>query len=97
MTSLYNNANSIAANFKLISDDIRAGRGSAGKFLSNDELYNKVNRLTDRVNSSMNQIDSIVADVNAGRGTIGKLVKDEAIYKRRKDGDCSLQHDGRTN
>ncbi len=78
--ALYNNANSIAANLKLISDDIRAGRGSAGKFISSDELYNKVNRIADRVNSSMNQIDSIVADVNAGRGTLGKLVKDEAIY-----------------
>ena len=78
--ALYNNANSIANNLKLISDDIRAGRGSAGKFLTNDELYNKVNRIADRMNSSMNQIDSIVADVNAGRGTLGKLVKDEAIY-----------------
>ena len=64
----------------MISDDIRAGRGSAGKFVSSDELYNKVNRIADRVNNSMNQIDSIVADVNAGRGTLGKLVKDEAIY-----------------
>jgi phospholipid/cholesterol/gamma-HCH transport system substrate-binding protein len=78
--ALYNNANDIAANLKLISDDIRAGRGSAGKFISSDEMYNKVNRLADRVNHSMDQIDSIVADINAGRGTLGKLVKDEAIY-----------------
>ncbi|HEY8204417.1 MAG TPA: MlaD family protein [Pyrinomonadaceae bacterium] len=78
--ALYNNANDIAANLKKISDDIRAGRGSAGKFVSSDELYNKVNRIADRVNHSMDQIDSIVADVNAGRGTLGRLVKDEAIY-----------------
>ncbi len=78
--ALYNNANEIMGNLKKISDDIRAGRGSAGKFISNDELYNKVNRLADRVNHSMDQIDSIVAGVNAGRGTLGKLVKDEAIY-----------------
>lgn len=78
--ALYNNANDITANLKQISEDIRAGRGSAGKFISSDELYNKVNRLADRVNHSMDQIDTIVADVNAGRGTLGRLVKDEAIY-----------------
>ena len=43
-------------------------------------MYNKINRIADRVNHSMDQIDSIVGDVNAGRGTLGKLVKDEAIY-----------------
>jgi phospholipid/cholesterol/gamma-HCH transport system substrate-binding protein len=78
--ALYNNANDITANLKKISEDIRAGRGSAGKFISDDELYNKVNRIADRVNHSMDQIDTIVADVNAGRGTLGRLVKDEAIY-----------------
>jgi phospholipid/cholesterol/gamma-HCH transport system substrate-binding protein len=78
--ALYNNANEITANLKKISEDIRAGRGSAGKFISNDELYNKVNSIADRVNHSMDQIDTIVADVNAGRGTLGRLVKDEAIY-----------------
>jgi len=78
--ALYNNANDIAANLKQISDDIKAGRGSAGKFVESDEMYNKVNRLADRVNHSMDQIDSIVGDINAGRGTLGKLVKDEGIY-----------------
>ncbi|HEY2917361.1 MAG TPA: MlaD family protein [Candidatus Binatia bacterium] len=78
--ALYNNARDITLNLKNISDDIRAGRGSAGKFVSSDELYNKVNRIADRVNHSMDQIDTIVADVNAGRGTLGRLVKDEAIY-----------------
>ena len=78
--ALYNNANEITANLKKVSEDIRAGRGSAGKLVSSDELYNKVNRIADRVNHSMDQVDSIVADVNAGRGTLGRLVKDEAIY-----------------
>src|SRR5688572_19709577 len=61
--ALYNNTNEIAANLRKISEDIRAGRGSAGKFLASDEMYNKVNRLADRVNNSMDQIDSIVANV----------------------------------
>jgi phospholipid/cholesterol/gamma-HCH transport system substrate-binding protein len=78
--ALYNNANDISANLKKLSADLSAGRGTAGRLLQSDEMYNKISRIADRVNSSMNQIDSIVGDVNAGRGTLGKLVKDEAIY-----------------
>ena len=78
--ALYNNANEVATNLKRLSADLVAGRGTAGKLLESDEMYNKISRLADRVNHSMDQIDSIVGDVNAGRGTLGKLVKDEAIY-----------------
>src|SRR5207245_5581877 len=68
--ALYNNANDIAANLKKLSEDLTAGRGTAGKLLESDEMYNKNNRIADRVNHSMDQIDSILADVNAGRGNI---------------------------
>ncbi|HMG71956.1 MAG TPA: MlaD family protein [Pyrinomonadaceae bacterium] len=78
--ALYNNANEIAANLRKLSADLAAGRGSAGRLLQSDEMYNKISRIADRVNHSMDQIDSIVAGVNAGQGTLGKLVKDEAIY-----------------
>src|ERR1700730_3269710 len=78
--ALYNNANDIAANLKKLSADLAAGRGTAGKLLESDEMYNKISRIADRVNHSMDQIDSIVAGVNNGQGTLGKLVKDEAIY-----------------
>jgi len=78
--ALYNNANDIAANLKKLSADLTAGRGTAGKLLESDEMYNKISRIADRVNHSMDQIDSIVAGVNNGQGTLGKLVKDEAIY-----------------
>jgi phospholipid/cholesterol/gamma-HCH transport system substrate-binding protein len=77
---LYNNANEIAKNLRLLSDDLRSGKGTAGKLLEDDELYKRINRMADRVNHSIDQIDSIVAEVNAGRGTLGRLVKDEQIY-----------------
>ena len=78
--AIYNNANDITANLKKLSADLAAGRGTAGKLLESDEMYNKINHIADRVNHSMDQIDSIVAGVNAGQGTLGKLVKDEGIY-----------------
>ena len=70
----------IAKNLRLLSDDLRSGKGTAGKLLEDDELYKRINRMADRVNHSIDQIDSIVAEVNAGRGTLGRLVKDEQIY-----------------
>jgi phospholipid/cholesterol/gamma-HCH transport system substrate-binding protein len=78
--ALYNNTNEIASNLKKLSADLTAGRGTAGKLLQSDEMYSKISRIADRVNHSMDQIDSIVAGVNAGQGTLGKLVKDDAIY-----------------
>jgi len=56
---------------RAIAADLRAGRGSAGKFLTSDELYNRLNRIAERVDRSVEQIDLVVADVNAGRGTFG--------------------------
>jgi phospholipid/cholesterol/gamma-HCH transport system substrate-binding protein len=78
--ALYNNANEIAIQMRAIAEDIRAGRGSAGKFINDDELYNRINRTADRLDKSVDQINSIIVDVNAGRGTLGKLIRDEQIY-----------------
>jgi phospholipid/cholesterol/gamma-HCH transport system substrate-binding protein len=65
---------------KQIADDLQAGRGSAGKFLTDDEFYNRINRTADRLDKSVDQINVLIADVNAGHGTLGKLLRDEQIY-----------------
>ena len=78
--ALYNNANEVTLQLRKIAEDLRAGRGSAGKLLTDDQLYNRINRTADRLDRSVDQINSMIADVNAGRGTLGKLIKDEQIY-----------------
>jgi phospholipid/cholesterol/gamma-HCH transport system substrate-binding protein len=78
--ALYNNVNEITLQMKAIADDLRAGRGTAGKLLTDDEFYNRINRTADKLDRSVEQINSMVADINAGRGTFGKLLKDEQIY-----------------
>ena len=77
---LYNNANEIANQLRLIGEDLRAGRGTAGKLLTDDQLYVRINRTADRLDRSVDQINSMIADINAGRGTLGRLIKDEQIY-----------------
>lgn len=78
--ALYNNANEIALQLRKISEDLRAGRGTAGKLLTDDELYNRINRTAERLDRSVDQINSMIADINAGQGTLGKLIKDDQIY-----------------
>jgi phospholipid/cholesterol/gamma-HCH transport system substrate-binding protein len=78
--ALYNNANDIALQLKGIADDLRAGRGTAGKLLTDDEFYARINRTTDRLDRSVDQINLMIAEINAGRGTLGKLIRDEQIY-----------------
>ena len=78
--ALYNNANDIALQLRKIAEDLRAGHGTAGKLLTNDELYNRINRTADRLDHSVEQINSMIADINAGHGTLGKLIKDEQMY-----------------
>ncbi len=78
--ALYNNANEISIELRAIAADLRAGRGTAGKLLTNDELYNRINRTADRLDHSVDQINSMIAEINAGHGTLGKLIKDETVY-----------------
>jgi phospholipid/cholesterol/gamma-HCH transport system substrate-binding protein len=63
---------------------LRAGRGTAGKLLTNDELYNRINRTADRLDKSVDQINGMIAEINEGRGTLGKLIKDEQIYNEAR-------------
>jgi phospholipid/cholesterol/gamma-HCH transport system substrate-binding protein len=78
--ALYNNANEITLQLRRIAEDLRAGRGTAGKLLTDDELYIRINRTADRLDRSVDQINSMIADINAGKGTLGKLIKDEQMY-----------------
>lgn len=77
---LYNNANTIANQLRLIAEDLRSGRGTAGKLLTDDQLYVRINRTADRLDRSVDQINSMIVEINAGRGTLGKLIKDEQMY-----------------
>ncbi|MFN2533285.1 MAG: MlaD family protein [Pyrinomonadaceae bacterium] len=78
--ALYNNANDIAVQLKTIAQDLRAGRGTAGRLLTDDELYNRINRTADKLDRSVEQVNSMVAEINAGHGTLGRLIRDEQIY-----------------
>ena len=52
---------------------VEVGKGSIGKLLVDEELYNKVMSIT-------NEVDLMAKALNKGDGTIGKLLKDDKLY-----------------
>jgi phospholipid/cholesterol/gamma-HCH transport system substrate-binding protein len=57
---------------------IQAGKGSAGKLLTDDKLYNSLNQ-------SVAHLNSILADADAGKGGLGVLLKDPKFAKDLSD------------
>jgi len=53
--------------------DIRAGKGTAGKLITDDQLYKEIN-------SFLASAENVVNSVNKGKGTLGQLVNDPKAY-----------------
>jgi len=50
------------------------GEGTAGKLLTDQQLYDRLNNVTGRV-------DQLVTGLEAGRGTAGQLLRDQQLYE----------------
>ena len=55
--------------------DVRAGKGSLGKFVTNDDAYNKIVDVG-------NRMDAIMANIQAGQGVFGKLYTSDELYTK---------------
>lgn len=76
----------VMTNFKTLSvqvsdllADIKAGKGTLGKLITNDDAYNNLNSLIAHGNQ-------IVTSVQAGKGTLGKLVTNDDLYVKVDQG-----------
>jgi len=83
------------ANMQAISSQISQGKGSMGKLIYDDTLYNaataSITNLQDITSEvkmtigdarkSLEQVNTIFDNINAGQGTIGKLFKDDLLYR----------------
>lgn len=58
-----------------IVDDVRKGRGTLGKLLTDTQLY-------DHLNASAAKIDQMAAGLRNGQGSLGKLMTDDELYQR---------------
>jgi phospholipid/cholesterol/gamma-HCH transport system substrate-binding protein len=76
------------SNLQAVSTQIREGKGTVGKLIYDDALYNTALTTISNLQDTASEIKATVADarkvvdeINAGKGTIGKLVKDETLYR----------------
>ena len=72
--------NSTVADINLITADLNQGKGTAGKFLKDEQLYEDARNTLARFNSTAEKLDVILGDAQSGKGTIGKLLTDETLY-----------------
>jgi len=74
-------------NAENVSAQIASGKGTVGKLIYDDALYNtayttitNLQDATTDIKQVVNDAKSVVAQVNSGQGTVGKLIKDEKLY-----------------
>ena len=55
--------------------DIRSGKGTVGKLMTDETLYREFNAL-------IGSAEGVIAGINRGQGTLGKLARDDAAYRQ---------------
>ncbi len=75
------------ANMQAISTQVAQGKGSVGKFIYDESLYNSaiatltnLDSVADEIKTTVADARKVVDDINAGQGTVGKLLHDETLY-----------------
>jgi phospholipid/cholesterol/gamma-HCH transport system substrate-binding protein len=68
------------ANLKTISTQIAEGKGTVGKLIFDDSLYNTVSASMTDFQATVGDARKMLADVNSGQGTMGKLLTDDKLY-----------------
>ncbi|MEW6156637.1 MAG: MlaD family protein [Verrucomicrobiota bacterium] len=77
----------ILENMKNVSTQIADGKGTVGRLIMQEDLYNNALAAVTNLNSSADELKltlaqarTVVDNINQGQGTIGKLAKDETLY-----------------
>src|SRR5204862_6071615 len=89
-----NNLSTILYNTRLVTEQIAQGKGTVGRLISDETLYNsalstvsslqlaagEAKSLISDAQATVGQVRTIIDQVNAGQGTLGMLTKDPALY-----------------
>jgi phospholipid/cholesterol/gamma-HCH transport system substrate-binding protein len=90
-----NNLSVILGNSRTATDELAQGKGTAGRLLSDDSLYNsalaavtgiqasvsEIKPMLSQFRMTLDNVQTVVADIKEGHGTVGKLVTDESLYR----------------
>ena len=72
--------NTISGSFEQIAKELNEGKGTAGKFLKDEQLYADAKKAIASLNSVSEKVDVLLGDAQKGKGTFGKLITDETLY-----------------
>jgi len=67
-----------------MADSLKSGKGTLGKLLNDDKLYNDTVGALAKMDKAADNISAVFADIKDGRGTLGKLAKDDSVYNDLK-------------
>jgi phospholipid/cholesterol/gamma-HCH transport system substrate-binding protein len=70
---LYDEARASITDAKQLLENLKAGKGTAGKLLNDDEIANQLTLIAQKVNTAIDKI-------NSGQGTIGQLMVNPQLY-----------------
>jgi len=70
----------ISQDLETITKDLNEGRGTAGKFLKDEQLYTDARNAINSLSSMTSRLDGVLGDAQGGKGTFGKLLTDETLY-----------------
>ena len=77
----------ILANLQAVSTEVSQGKGTVGKLVYDEALYNSayaslsnLQETATEIKATVAQARTMVDQINAGQGTVGKLVKDDTLY-----------------
>jgi phospholipid/cholesterol/gamma-HCH transport system substrate-binding protein len=86
------------ANFQAISAQIAQGKGTVGKMINDDSLYNSLYTTVTNLQDVGTDIKATVADARgvldqakSGNGTVGKLLNDDKLYREASDAMSNLR------
>jgi len=66
-------ARGLLKRIEAIVSEVESGKGSIGKFLKDDEFYN-------RLTATVAETQQVASAINSGRGTVGRLIYDDRLY-----------------
>jgi phospholipid/cholesterol/gamma-HCH transport system substrate-binding protein len=79
------------SNISSVTSEIADGKGTMGKLIYDETLYNSVLTAMTDLQSTIADARSVIGGVNSGKGSLGKLVNDEALYHETADAMTNLK------
>ncbi len=88
----------IIGNVQNITTEISSGKGTVGKLIYDESLYQSASSAVTNLQEAAGEIKqtvaqarSVVDQINAGQGTVGKLIKDDKLYNETTSSMTSLK------